>query len=258
MRAWYQDMRRALGSRWFIVAVTATAFTLWLGIGELSYRMLHASAWSGQISWLAGIENALSAQLASIALPALSALPFATQGFAELRTGAFRMAAFRAGTSAYRFGKTAACANSGMLTQLIAFCLFLGLLYLLYLRGMAAQPMPSAPCMRRGEETLPFLSLAECLSLWPQLVFRLSCGGAWACLGGSLALITRSALAAYIGPLTIRFCLSFVAGRFFPDVSWLSPSAWSAVTACAVGLAFLLLSMLLFAGTLQEEMKRHA
>lgn len=249
-------MRRAFCSRWFIIAVLATTLTLWSGLGNISYLILHASIWGRQIPWLEGMTGSLSAQLASIALPVLSAMPFAAKAFMEIHSGVYRMASFRTGNGAYRYGKIATCGLSGMLTQLLGFCLFGVVLYLLYLHSLCI-----APEISQGytiEEAIPFPSLNELFALWPQLAVRMVCAGGWACLGGSIALMTKTAIAAYIGPLMVSFCLTLVASRFLTGIPFVNPSTWLEPAFCCIALLFLAVSMLIYNKILKWEMTKRA
>lgn len=257
MNSFFQDIRRTLRNPWFFVSVLITILTLWLGLGDYSYRILHIHIEGISIAWLDGIQTALSAQIATIALPTLSALPFAANAFLEIYTGASRMAVFRAGSQAYCRGKAVTCCLSGMLIQLLALCGFVLLLYLFSLRANTLDLDLPIQAMKNDVRAL-FPSQKSLLTLWPCFLDHIVCAGVWACIGGSMALLTKTSMAAYVGPMMISFCLSFIRTRFQADLAFLSLSTGSTAMSNAALAVLLLISVNLFYRILKWEIKKHA
>lgn len=213
MKCIHLNIRRAVTGRWFLIAVMATLASLWLSIGSESYYLFDELDMGYEPDWQGILTGALTGQLGMLALPALSALPFAAQALHELRSGAARSAIFRTGRRAYVMGQVAACAVSGMLLQLAASLALVGLLTIMALLA--------------GASGVPVDSVGATL---PALLNRMLCAGLWACAGSMVALVTQTASAAYIAPLCLCYTLMMIGTRFFPALTALNPITWPQLT----------------------------
>ncbi len=233
------DFRRAITGRWFPAAFFASALTLWLSIGSRTWYLFDMMGYMEAPEWVDLLQSALTGDLALLLLPALSSLPYSAQALRELRSGAFRMAVFRAGRRAYIAGHATVCFVSGMLVQLCAFVLLTGFL--------------TAATVAADGPALPLLALPE---LAPLLLGRMLCGGGWALIGCSAALLTDTASAAMIGPLCLCYTLTMIATRFFPGAAMLDPLRWQGAPLFILLIAALL--MLLGTGAaLHREVQKH-
>ncbi len=242
MKCILSDFRRALAGRWFLIAVFASILALWASVGSQSWYfsdMLQSAADDGWADLGCFLQSALTGQLGLLLLPALSALPFASEALHELRSGVFRPAIFRTGKADYIAGQTLGCMVSGMLVQLFAFAgltLFIG-----------------AASVIIGGGLLPASALADCL---PLLLGRILCGGGWALIGCILALITETSSAAMLAPLCLCYAITMISTRFFPDAALLSPLSWQSAPPSVLALAVIAL-LLAACAALNREVKRY-
>ncbi len=213
---WY-DLRRALGGRWFVAALTASVAALYMSIGSQTYSLI------GQIQQLEWLEDGedfwlnvadllrtgMQGDFGVMLLPALSALPFAAQALTELKCGAIRPVVFRVGRKSWIAGKVAGCLLSGMLLQGAAALLLVVLLHGLMLI-FAGMPFP----------------MGDFSGVWPLLLRRMLCGGLWAGVGCLVALATETAAAAYLAPLCLCYAMVMIGTRFFPGTALLNPVSW--------------------------------
>jgi hypothetical protein len=105
LRALRVDLAKALWGRWFVIAVLATLFSLWLGISQQLRGMGDYLMYNDEPHWAGMLDQALQGSFAQLSLPALSALPAAGLALLELQAGAARSAIFRVGWQPYRAGK---------------------------------------------------------------------------------------------------------------------------------------------------------
>ncbi len=209
MKCIRSDIRRAIVGRWFLVAFAATVVSLWLSIGEDSYYLLRSIKQGVASDFASLFQKSLLGQFGALTLPALSAMPFAAVPLMELKSGAARSAIFRTGRVSYVLGKVLGCVLGGMVLQGGAFALFVLAL--------------SAASRVLLKQAIPINIL---IALVPMVLSRMLCGGLWACAGGTLALLTETSSAAYVGPLCLCYALMMVGTRFFPKVLWISPMNW--------------------------------
>ena len=76
-RALRVDLAKALWGRWFVIAVLATLFSLWLGISQQLRGMGDYLMYNDEPHWARMLDQALQGSFAQLSLPALSALPAA-------------------------------------------------------------------------------------------------------------------------------------------------------------------------------------
>lgn len=235
------DLRRALGGRWFPVALIATAAALYMSIGSRSYEFISiltegTLAESGfRLDTAMLLKQGLQGDFGMMTLPALSALPFSAQALTELKCGAIRPVIFRTGRKGWIFGKVLGCLFSGMLLQVMG-ALTLALIFQLLALIFAGLPFP----------------LGDLAPLRPLLLQRMLCGGIWACVGCLIALMTETTSAAYLAPLCLCYSMMMIGRRFFPEALLLDPTQWLS----AAPLPLLLLLALLVAtltGYLQRK-----
>ena len=244
MKCIFSDFRRAITGRWFLIAIFASMLALWASVGPQSWYVLDALQMAAEddewMDWPYFLQSALTGQLGLLLLPALSALPCASEALHELRSGVFRPAIFRTGRAAYIWGQTLSCVVSGMAVQL---CAFVGLSLFL-----------NAASRMAGGGWIPMEALGGCL---PPLVGRALCGGGWAVIGCIVALITETSSAALIAPLCLCYALTMIGTRFFPNALFLNPVNWPSAPPPALLLALCLLtfSALLI---LTREVTNHA
>ena len=240
------DLRRAIAGRWFLVALMATTVTLYLSIGQATYGLigyLESIEWQEDNFWYAMsdlLALGIKGDFGMLTLPALSALPFATQALNEIKSGVIRPAVFRTGRKKWIIGKAAGCAVSGMLLQGTA----VGLLFLILnglMRGISGQWFPWGD----GED------------FWLLLFNRMLCGGIWAGVGCVIALATETVSAAYLAPLCICYALMMIGTRFFPDAELLNPMQWlNEATWLLVILLIIMISLQIF--FLKRGVQKHA
>ncbi len=239
MKCIFADLRRAITGRWFLIAVFVSALLLWLSIGPETWGFLDMLQEENMFDLNYFLQNALSGQLGLLLLPALSALPYGAEPLNELHSGAFRSVLFRTGRKTYITGKVLACFTSGLCVQACAFFLLTTLLFVVVLAF--------------GGETLSFLALPQ---LFPTLFGRMLCGGNFAMMGCTIALITETSSAAMIAPLCIFYALTMIATRFFPENILFSPLAWQSLPLLTllIGTAvFIILTYI----TLYWEVQKH-
>ncbi len=230
LRALRVDLAKALWGRWFVIAVLATLFSLWLGISQQLRGMDDYLMYNDEPLWAGMLHQALQGSFAQLSLPALSALPAAGLALLELQAGAARSALFRVGWQPYRAGKMVAALAGGMAVQAAGIGLLMGLMHAIRLRALGA-PIPWAAWQ----------------GIWPPVLARMACGGIWSGAGSLLALLTGTASAATVGPLCLCYGLMMVGTRFFPDTAWGNPLSWldgaSALPWAVLGFIALLLWM---------------
>lgn len=204
-----EDLKRALFSRNFLLALLASLSTMVLSFGTAASSLSYFVLEGHPPDWLTLIQNASYGEFSTLWLPALSAIPFAVVPAMELRTKAMRMAVFRTGINTYTMGKCIACLLGGIVLQAVAgIILFGGLTTISVIRqGFGLQADVTA--------SLLFFSLA-----------RMICGGIWACTGAFFALLSSTSSAAYLAPVCICYTLVLLVSRFVPQHEWLSPVHW--------------------------------
>lgn len=209
LRALRVDLAKALLGRWFVIAVLATLFSLWLGISQQLRGLDDYLMYNDEPHWAGMLHQALQGSFAQLSLPALSALPAAGLALLELQTGAARSALFRVGWQPYRAGKVIVALAGGMAVQVAGIGLLMGLMHAIRLHALGA-PIPWAAWQGIG----------------PPVLARIVCGGIWSGAGSLLALLTGTASAATVGPLCLCYGLMMVGTRFFPDTAWVNPLTW--------------------------------
>jgi hypothetical protein len=209
LRALRVDLAKALLGRWFVIAVLATLFSLWLGISQQLRGLDDYLMYNDEPHWAGMLHRALQGSFAQLSLPALSALPAAGLALLELQAGAARSALFRVGWQPYRAGKVIVALAGGMAVQAAGIGLLMGLMHAIRLHALGA-PIPWAAWQGIG----------------PPVLARIVCGGIWSGAGSLLALLTGTASAATVGPLCLCYGLMMVGTRFFPDMAWVNPLTW--------------------------------
>lgn len=216
MKCIWDDFRRAITGRWFLIALFASIAALYLSIGSETdslidrmkqYLELEEEFFYPDAAVL--LRNGLLGEFGIMTLPALSALPFAGQALQEIRSGAIRPALFRVGRKSWIAGKMLATLFSGILLQLMA---VLGLLLILHLlmQIFAGQWFP----------------MGDFGQVWPMFLRRMICGGIWSGVGCLIALMTETASAAYLAPLCLCYAMVMLGTRFFPEATLLNPMNW--------------------------------
>lgn len=230
MKCIIYDFRRAITGRWFLMALFASAASLYMSIGNQSYyliNMLSEIEMYEDSFWLDAatlLLQGLRGDFGVMILPALSALPFAAQALQEIKSGAIRPAVFRVGRANWIAGKLLATLVSGMLLQLSA-ALGLVLIFHLLMLIYADALFPTGAMN----------------SVWPMLVRRMLCGGIWAGVGSLLALMTETASAAYLAPLCLCYAMVMIGTRFFPQATLLNPTNWLTGAVWPLGLVMIVL-----------------
>ena len=208
-RALRADLTKALLGRWFVIALLATMFSLWLGVFQQLRYLADELMYGDEPRWAGMLGQALQGSFAQLSLPALSALPSSGLALMELQSGAARSAIFRAGWQPYRAGKVVAALTGGMAVQAAGIGLMMGLMNAIRLRGLSA-PIPFSAWQGIGQAVLA----------------RIVCGGIWSGAGSLLALLTGTASASTVGPLCLCYGLMMAGTRFFPDTAWVNPLTW--------------------------------
>lgn len=243
MKCIFSNFRRAITGHWFLIAIFASMLALWASIGSQTwdfFDMLRSAGEDGDwVDWSYFLQSSLTGQLGLLLLPALAALPFASEALHELKSGVFRPVLFRTGKTAYIAGQTLGCMVSGMLVQVFAFA---GLVLFISFASFFAGGGWIAP-----------QTLTDCL---PLLLGRMLCGGGWALVGCILALVTETSSAAMIAPLCLCYALTMIGTRFFPDTVLLSPMNWLTAPLPALALATGTLLAAAYT-TLHQEVKKH-
>lgn len=243
MKCIFSDFRRALTGRLFLIAIFASMLALWASIGSQTwyfFDMLQSAGEDGDwVDWSYFLQSALTGQLDLLLLPALAALPFASEALHAFKSGVFRPVLFRTGKAAYIAGQTLSCMVSGMMVQFFAFA---GLVLFISFASFFA-----------GGGWISLQALADCL---PLLLGRMLCGGGWALTGCILALVTETSSAAIIAPLCLCYALTMIGTRFFPGAVLLSPMNWPTAPFPALALATGTL-LIAACATLHQEVKQH-
>ncbi|MEF9878581.1 MAG: hypothetical protein RR975_04060 [Clostridia bacterium] len=239
MKCIFSDFRRAITGRWFLVAIFASALALWLSIGSETWYFFDMLQEGDTPDWASFLQSALSGQIGLLLLPALSALPCGAEALGEIRSGAFRSAIFRTGRKTYIAGQVLACYVSGLLVQLCAFAVLIGFL--------------TIATVAAGGAFMPFAALLE---LAPPLLGRMLCGGGWALIGCTVALLSETASAAMIAPLCLCYALTMIATRFFPNAAMLNPVNWQHAPLLVLTVAACVL-LLATGATLYWEVQKH-
>lgn len=235
MKCIWDDFRRAIMGRWFLIALFASIAALYLSIGSQTdhlidqmkqYLELEDAFFYPDAAVL--FRNGLLGEFGVMTLPALSALPFAGQALQEIRSGAIRPALFRVGRKSWIAGKLLATLFSGMLLQMAA-AVGLLLIFHLLMQIFAGQWFP----------------MGDFSGIWPLLLRRMLCGGLWAGVGCLIALMTETASAAYLAPLCLCYAMMLLGTRFFPEATLLNPANWLTSATWPLGLLLAALALLL-------------
>ena len=249
MRCILSDLRRALTGRWFLLALAATALSMYLSAGSqtfyflLSLRELAEDCSAAKYFHLDAaslLAEALQGNFGLLTLPALSALPYGAQALLELKNGALRPVLFRTGRRNWLTGKLLACVISGMALQGLATMLLLGVLHGMT-RWIGGLPLPTG----------------DMAPIWAMLLRRVLCGGLWAGLGSAIALLTDTTAAASIAPLCLCYALMMVGTRFFPGLPAMNPLHWLSGHVWPLAVGLLAVAVLLLT-TLDREVTRYA
>lgn len=125
MKCILSSARRAISGRWFFIATFAALATMWLSVGNATYTLMDNLYMGSVPDWAVLLSKACLGQFGMLTLPALSAMPFASQALHELRSGVARFAIFRTGRKPYIAGQIVACIFSAMTMQAAAFALLI-------------------------------------------------------------------------------------------------------------------------------------
>ena len=230
VRALRVDLSKTLLSRWFIIALLATLFSLWLSVARELRYLPDMLMYNDEPDWAGFLIQATQGSFAALTLPAFSALPGAGLALLELQTGAARSSIFRSSWRPYVYSKTISVLLSGMAVQAGAMLALIAVMQGIRLYALG-QPIP-----------LNLLAAAA-----SPLLSRVLSGGIWAGVGSLLALLTSTSSAAAVGPLCLYYALMMIGTRFFSaipainPVEWLSSFApWLLVLFAMTGLALLL------------------
>lgn len=228
MKVLKTDIKRALLSWGFIVAMTGMAVPAFLGVldqiisifqGEMSEKL--QAGYSIQLS-----ISSLQTDVILLVLPILAALPFTTAFVDDYRSKYLREYLPRAGKRQYIISKISATAIAGGLT------LFVGILLVCFVFTLLLSPMEIAPQAVTDNTTM---IEANAIDITAQLtfvdligrafLFFLS-GALWSLVGGLFATITMSKYMAYASPFIFYYVLVILSQRYFTNIYVLNPQEW--------------------------------
>lgn len=237
MKTFKVDLKRALLGKWFVVSLLGNITFLWIGLGAQSTYMISELAEGYKPCWNYLLYTTLTSPASTLSLPALAALPFAGAALSEIHSNAYRYALFRSGRTAYSTGKTIGCLLSATLVQLIslAIVVILGICFLRYDSGYVDTSV-----------------------LVMSLISRILCAGLWACLAGTIAIMTKVSSAVYVAPLAISYSLSMIGRRLLTKASWIDPDQWLRGNHVLLVSALVVFSAMLHFFLLKREVKVNA
>lgn len=209
LRALRVDLSKTLLSRWFVIVLSATLFSLWLSVARELRYLPDMLMYNDEPNWAGFLIQATQGSFAALTLPAFSALPGAGLALLELQTGAARSGIFRSSWRPYVFSKTISVLLSGMAVQAGAMLALTTVMQGIRLYALG--------------QLIPLNMLTEAAS---PLLARVISGGIWAGVGSLLALLTSTSSAATVGPLCLYYALMMVGTRFFPTIPAINPLEW--------------------------------
>ena len=211
----YAALRRALSGKAFLAGIVGV-FLLLLGCSIQDIVL--AARMEGLLEegfHYAVIQNALSSDGMTMALPILAVVPYAVSVVDDVRSGFIKEYLPRATRNGYLMGKIAACLLSG---GLVFVC---GILAACIVAALVFTPMESAA----GVSAEVSSSIGE-LFLKGLLFF---CSGAfWSMTGMVAAVWTGSKYTAYASPFVIYYVLIILHERYLGSMHVLYPKEWTA------------------------------
>lgn len=206
------DFKRSLCSAGFASATVGTMLVLIIA----SLQPLLAALNSGPLPYgfhTRQVLSALRSEWMTMALPALSALPYTAAYVDDIKSGVIKQLLVRADRRGYIAGKILACAASG------ALALVTGVLLAWGIGAWALPPMELAADPGAMAEPL-FAQILMQTAL-------LGCSGAlWALVGLALSAATLSKYIAYAAPFILYYVLIILHERYFEDFLVLYPKEW--------------------------------
>lgn len=210
-----QQLRRGLGLRFWLVALSSVVFVFF----DYLHPLLQVRQQGGYIPQGYHdtlFSNALSSDVLVAFLPVLAAVPLAAGYLEDVKNKFVRFLLVRESYCVYLAGKMFGCWLCGGLVVVLGVVEAYGLTVLLLtpVEQVVANYIPANVYI--GERiALLFLN-----------------GGFWALLGMTLSTLMESKYIAYMSPFIVYYLLVILCERYFPDAwllypkNWLNPEIW--------------------------------
>ena len=229
MNSFKADLKRALLSWGFIVAVVGMAVSAFFGVFDQLLPIFQ-----GQMT-AAGLPAGYSVQLSIASLqsdvvllvmPILAALPFTTAFVDDYKSKYLREYLPRTGKKEYVISRVSVTALSGGLT------LFLGVILICLIFTLILTPIEIVPQAMMDNTAM---SEVNTIDVTAQLTFVDLMGRAfllflsgllWSLVGALFATLTMSKYMAYASPFIFYFVLIILSQRYFTNIYVLNPQEW--------------------------------
>lgn len=211
------DLKRAVFSRAFLIAVIGTAIAGFLGCFNLMFAAI-----GGDLTEAAGpipiqlAYAAVSSDILVMTAPIFCTLPFTAAFVEEFKTKYVRFSLPRSGRKAYLMGKTLSSSISG------GTALFCGVMLLLAIYGLAFTTYQGP---EYGIGIDPALMVTFPRFLQKAFLFFLF-GAFWALVGAIVATAGMNKYLSYACPFVIYFVLVILKERYFRQIMYLNPQSW--------------------------------
>lgn len=236
MNAFKTDLKRALTSWAFIVAVVGMAVAALFGVGDKIISAVGEEMAQGleQGYTIQLAMEALRSDVVLLVLPILCALPFTAAFLDDFKSRYIREYLPRCGKNRYVGAKVLSTALAGGLA------LFLGVILMLIVFALIFVPWEKPPVvpelspyeqqmmemMGEGGNQADVGAQINFMQFMQRAFLFFLNGCLWSLLGGLLAAITMSKYMAYAAPFIFYYVLVILSERYFGGLYVINPKAW--------------------------------
>ena len=207
------DIRRAISGKGFFIGAAGMVLVIILSSLESIINITRTTGPLQNGFHAQFIDNALSSDWVTLAIPIFCALPFTAAFVDDIKSGFIKQYLHRAGIKQYIKAKLIACGLSGGLA------LFSGIIIAYAVSALVFLPMEAA--LGAGEIAQPYF--ARLLMSAATMFFS---GALWSLVGFTFAALTMSRYMAYASPFILYYVLIIIHERYFENLYILYPKEW--------------------------------